>query len=89
MEYHYKTEEVCPKEIVFELNDGMLSHVQFLYGGCPGNLQALPRLVENMSVEEVTQKLEGIKCGRKNTSCADQLVKAIKKAYEEEKKVVS
>ena len=82
MKYSYKTEETCSKEIEFELNDNIVTNVKFLGGGCPGNLQAIPKLVEGMTVEQIEEKLSGIKCGFKNTSCANELVKAIKKAYE-------
>ena len=51
-----------------------------------GNLQALPRLVEGMTVEEIEKKIGGIICGFRGTSCADQLAKAVRKAYEESKK---
>lgn len=80
MEFVYKTEGTCSKEIRFELNKGIVSNVRFLGGGCPGNLQALPRLVEGMSVEEIEQKISGINCGIKGTSCADQLARAVRKA---------
>lgn len=87
MKHSYITNNVCPKEITFELKKNRITNVKFLKGGCPGNLQALPRLVENMTVEEVKTKLGGIKCGLKNTSCADQLVKAVTEAYEKEKQL--
>ena len=59
----------------------MVTDVKFLGGGCPGNLQALPRLVEGMTVEEIQKKIGGIKCGMRQTSCADQLAKAVRQAY--------
>ena len=63
-----------------------MTDVQFLEGGCPGNLQALPKLLEGMTVEEIEEKIGGISCGRKGTSCADQLAKAVRKAYDESSK---
>lgn len=86
MKYSFETENTCSKVIEFELNGNIVTNVKFLGGGCPGNLQALPRLVEGMTVEEIKNKIGGIICGRRETSCADQLVKAIEKAYEESKK---
>ncbi len=86
MKYSFETENTCSKVIEFELKGNIVTNVKFLGGGCPGNLQALPRLVEGMTVEEIKEKIGGIICGRRGTSCADQLVKAIEKAYEESKK---
>lgn len=85
MEYIVNTHRVCAKRIKFELNDNIVTNVVFLDGGCPGNLQALPRLVEGMTVEEIEKKLAGINCGIKGTSCADQLAKAVREAYESSK----
>ena len=88
MEHIYKTENTCCKEIKFNLENNIVTNVKFLGGGCPGNLQALPRLVEGLTVEEINEKIGGIKCGFKNTSCADQLSKALTLAYEKEKQEV-
>ncbi len=85
MKYSYKTKNTCPKEIILELNKGVVTNVQFLDGGCPGNLQALPRLVEGMEAHEVITKLQGINCGIRGTSCADQLAEAVKQALKKEK----
>jgi uncharacterized protein (TIGR03905 family) len=62
--------------IEFEIVDGKLHNVQF-YGGCHGNLQGIGKLVEGMDANEVIAKLGGIRCGYKDTSCPDQLSKAI------------
>lgn len=86
MKYSYETENTCSKVIEFELDGNKVKNVKFLYGGCPGNLQALPKLVEGMTVEEIEEKIGGIQCGFRGTSCADQLAKAVRKAYEESKK---
>ena len=86
MKYSYQTENVCPRIIQFNLEGNVVTDVEYLGGGCPGNLQALPRLVEGLTVEEIQKKLAGIQCGRKPTSCADQLAKAVLMAYEESKK---
>ena len=73
----YKTSGVCSKKIDFEITDGKLHNVSFT-GGCHGNLQGIGKLVEGMEVDEVISRLEGIRCGFKNTSCPDQLAKALK-----------
>ncbi len=88
MKYSFETENTCSKVIEFELKGNIVTNVKFLGGGCPGNLQALPRLVEGMTVEEIKKKLGGIICGVRETSCADQLVRALEKAYEKSKKTV-
>ena len=86
MEYIFETQNTCAARIKFTLKGNVVTNVQFLGGGCPGNLQALPRLVEGMTVEEIESKIGGINCGRRGTSCADQLAKAVRKAYEESNK---
>ena len=79
MQYSYQTEQTCSQQIDFEIKDGKLYNVTF-YGGCHGNLQGLSRLVEGMKVEDVLERLEGIHCGWKDTSCPDQLCRAIRQA---------
>lgn len=75
----YKTSGTCSQAINFDIVDGKLTGVQFI-GGCNGNTQGICRLVEGMPVTEVIERLEGIKCGFKETSCPDQLAKALKQA---------
>ena len=77
MRYHSQTQGTCSEAIDFEIVDGKLHHVQFI-GGCDGNTQGVSRLVEGMKVEDVLDRLEGIRCGWKDTSCPDQLCKAIR-----------
>lgn len=84
MKYSYKTTNTCAKIIEFDLNDNIVTNVKF-FGGCPGNLQALPKLVEGMTVEEIEEKIGGINCGGRGTSCADQLSKAVREALESQK----
>ncbi|MBQ9279994.1 MAG: TIGR03905 family TSCPD domain-containing protein [Clostridia bacterium] len=86
MEYMYATKGVCPRRIKIVIDGNVVRDVVFLDGGCNGNLQAVPRLVKDMTVEEIEKKLAGIECGFKGTSCADQLAKAVREAYEEEQK---
>lgn len=81
MQYTYKTTGTCSTEIKFKLDtNGIISDVEFA-GGCNGNLKAIAKLVEGCPVSEIEEKLSGITCGRRSTSCADQLAKAVKKAY--------
>ena len=79
MEFSYKTRGVCSQYINFELNDGIVTNVQFL-GGCNGNLKGIAALVEGQKAEEIIARVEGIKCGMKATSCPDQLAQALKEA---------
>jgi uncharacterized protein (TIGR03905 family) len=73
----YKLNNVCPAQVDFAIKDNLLKEVAF-HGGCPGNLKAIAVLVDGMPVKEAIAKLEGIHCGAKDTSCADQLAKALK-----------
>lgn len=82
MEYIYTTENTCARNIKVEINGNIITNVEFLGGGCNGNLKAIPRLVDGWTVEQIEEKLSGITCGRRPTSCADQLVRAAKEAYE-------
>ena len=79
MEFSYKTRGVCSQYINFELNDGIVTNVQFL-GGCNGNLKGIAALVEGQKAEDIIARVEGIKCGMKATSCPDQLAQALKEA---------
>lgn len=88
MKYRYKTKNTCARVIEFDLTDNIVTNVQFLGGGCPGNLQALPKLVNGMAVEEIENKIGGIICGRRETSCADQLSKAVREAFEKSKQQI-
>ena len=75
----YKTHGTCSQLISFELENGKIHNVSFT-GGCNGNLKGISALVEGMDAKEAIAKLEGIQCGFKNTSCPDQLAKALKQA---------
>ena len=80
MSYVYKTKGTCSSQIEVELDGDIVKDVKFT-GGCNGNLKAIPRLVEGMTVDEVERRIGGIQCGMKGTSCGDQLAKALRKAY--------
>ena len=79
MAYSYKTKGTCSQEILFDLRDGKVHDVQFI-SGCHGNTQGVAALVEGMDVDEVIARLKGIKCGRRPTSCPDQLALALEAA---------
>lgn len=74
----YLTSGVCAKKIEFLVEDGIVKKIEF-QSGCPGNLQGVSRLAEGMKAEEVINKLKGIRCGDKATSCPDQLAQALTK----------
>jgi len=82
MRHHYQTRGTCSTQISFDLEGNIVRGVEF-QNGCDGNLKAIQRLVEGFTVEQVVLTLGGITCGRKDTSCADQLSKAVRVAYEE------
>lgn len=79
MEFTYKTRGVCAQQIKFDLDDNKVTNVEF-YGGCNGNLKAISKLVDGMSVDEIESVLKGNTCGFKPTSCADQLAIAVRAA---------
>lgn len=72
----YKTKSVCAGEIKYDLEGDTLKKVKFI-GGCDGNTRGIESLVKGMSVDEVIERLSGIKCGNKNSSCPDQLAQAL------------
>jgi len=85
MEYNYKTKGTCSLNISFYIEGDKITDIKFM-GGCPGNLQALSKLLDGQTVDYITEKLEGNQCGMRGTSCADQLAKAVRQAYEEQSK---
>ena len=70
---------VCSREIYLDVQDGVINEVSFL-GGCDGNLKAMAILIKGKKTEEVIELLSGVGCGRRGTSCADQLTIALKEA---------
>lgn len=81
MNYSYKTSGVCAGQINFDIDGDVITNVEF-FGGCNGNLKAISKLVDGCTVEQIEEKLLGNTCGFKSTSCADQLAKAVRQAYE-------
>ena len=77
----YKTSGTCSRMVVIDLNDDVIENCSFL-GGCAGNTAGVSALVKGMKVEDAINKLKGIKCGFKSTSCPDQLARALESANE-------
>lgn len=76
MNYKYKTKGTCSSQIEFDVEEGIVKNVRFT-GGCNGNLKAISALVEGQPKDKVISILKGIKCGFKDTSCGDQLARAL------------
>lgn len=81
MDYTYVTSMVCSREISFHIEGNVITNVRFT-GGCNGNLKAVSKLVDGMTVEQIEAKLKGNLCGKRPTSCADQLCVAVREAYD-------
>ena len=78
----YKTQGTCSRMINVEVEDGIITDCSFV-GGCAGNTQGVASLVKGMKVEDAIEKMKGIKCGFKGTSCPDQLARALIKLQED------
>ncbi len=72
----YNAVGVCAQGIAIQIFDGIVQDVQF-YGGCNGNQKGITALVKGLTIDDVISKLSGIRCGNKDTSCPDQLAKAL------------
>ena len=73
----YKTQGVCSRSIEIDVEDGIIINAKF-NGGCAGNTQGVASLLKGMKVEDAIERLDGIRCGFKLTSCPDQLARALK-----------
>ncbi|MDE6724719.1 MAG: TIGR03905 family TSCPD domain-containing protein [Ruminiclostridium sp.] len=80
MRYEYKTVNTCSQLISFDIEGNVIRNIEFI-GGCNGNLKAISKLLEGSTVEDIEEKLLGNICGRRPTSCADQLAIAVREAY--------
>lgn len=78
MEYRYKPEGVCSREMIFDIEGDIVKSVKIV-GGCAGNTVGISSLVKGMKIKDIIEKLKGIPCGYKGTSCPDQLAKALEK----------
>lgn len=74
--FTYSTRGVCSRSIDITIEDGIIVEVQY-HGGCSGNTQGVAALVQGMSVKDAIDRLSGIRCGFKSTSCPDQLAQAL------------
>ena len=81
MKYRYVPRGVCSRLIELEIEDDVILSCRFM-GGCNGNLQGIGKLVQGMDVNDAIEKLEGIDCGGRGTSCPDQLAHALKAAQD-------
>lgn len=77
--YSYRPRGVCAKQIDFQLEEGRIHHLHFV-DGCPGNLQAISKLLEGEDAVKAIHLLKGNTCGKSSTSCADQLALALEDA---------
>ena len=75
--FTYQTHGVCSRAIDVEIENGIVKKVEY-HGGCAGNTQGVAALVRGMKVEEAIERLSGIRCGFKSTSCPDQLSQALR-----------
>lgn len=82
MRYSYKTKMTCSQQINFDIDGNVISNIEFV-GGCNGNLKAISKLVDGWTVEKIESYLSGNTCGMRPTSCADQLARAVRAAYDE------
>lgn len=78
--YDYLTANTCSNVISLDLDGNVVHNIRFV-GGCNGNLKAISLLLEGKTVEEIENKLTGVLCGKRPTSCSDQLAKAVRAAY--------
>ena len=81
MNHTYIPRGVCARKITFDIENNIVKNVRFA-GGCAGNTQGVAALAEGMDADELIEKLSGIRCGFKSTSCPDQLAKAVAEAKE-------
>lgn len=80
MSHEYKTKDTCSIQISFDKDEnGVVTNIVFT-GGCNGNLKALSKILDGWQADKIVEKLQGITCGRRPTSCGDQLAKALLKA---------
>lgn len=77
MTFEYTPKGVCSRKMIFDIENDTLTDLEVI-GGCSGNLQGISSLVKGMKVDEIIDRLDGIRCGSKSTSCPAQLAEALK-----------
>lgn len=82
MKYNYTPRGVCSQNISFDIEGNVITDIEF-YGGCNGNLKAISKILDGWTVEKIEEYLRGNTCGGRPTSCADQLARAVRAAYDE------
>lgn len=83
MRYNYATKDTCAMAISFDIDGDVITNIEFA-GGCNGNLKAISKILDGWTVEQIEEKCAGITCGRRPTSCSDQLAKAVRAAKAEQ-----
>lgn len=84
MTYKFRPRGVCSQEMIVDVDEqGVIQKLQ-VYGGCSGNLQGISALVVGMSAQEAIQRLKGIRCGFKDTSCPDQFARNLERVISEQ-----
>jgi len=78
--FDYLTTGTCSKVISLDIDGDVVRNIVFM-GGCDGNLKAIPMLVDGWTVDQIEEKLTGISCGKRPTSCGDQLAKAVRAGF--------
>ncbi len=78
MEYRYKPQGVCSREMIIDVENNIIKNIQVI-NGCDGNLKGISKLIIGMNIDDVINKLKGIECGFKNTSCPDQIAIALER----------
>lgn len=81
MHYEYKPKGTCSQKMIFEIEGDKIQSLEVV-GGCPGNLLGISRIVKGMTLDQVINAFEGTTCGRKPTSCPDQIAQALKQYKE-------
>lgn len=76
MEYRYKPQGVCSREMIFDIEGDVIKSVQII-GGCAGNTAGVSKLIQGMKIDDIIDKLKGIPCGPRGTSCPDQIARAL------------
>lgn len=86
MHYEVYPKGVCPTELEFDLEGDRVTNIRF-HGGCNGGLKTIASLVDGWTVDQIAEKLEGVTCGPKSTSCSNELVRELKKALAEQEEL--
>ncbi|MCQ2466337.1 MAG: TIGR03905 family TSCPD domain-containing protein [Clostridia bacterium] len=82
MRYSYQAQGVCARQINFDIEGNVITNIEFI-GGCDGNHKSIASILEGSTVEFIEERLSGVTCGFRDTSCGDQLAVGVRKAYDE------